>query len=62
MDNLKILGYAVFSFATIISFCGCFYDSIEPWPQSDSVMTRELALEGSWKLINDDFKENEPTI
>ena len=57
MGILKILRYAVFSLATIISLCGCFYDSIEPWLQSDSIRKSELVLEGSWTLINDDFKD-----
>ena len=57
MNNLKIFRYAVLAFTAIILLCGCLCDSIEPWLQSDSVMKRELALEGGWKILNGDFKD-----
>ncbi len=57
MHHSKIVPQVVFSIVAVLSVGGCLCDSIEPWLQSDSVMKRDLFLEGDWEIINDDQKD-----
>ena len=57
MKKLTLLRPAVLALASLTCLGGCFADSIQPWLQPDSIMERELDLEGDWKLVNEDWKD-----
>lgn len=57
MPHLIRLRSAVPAIAAITCLCGCLCDSIQPWLQSDSIVKRELDLEGDWELVNEDFRD-----
>lgn len=53
MNNLRLFRNAVFACVATSSLAGCLVDSVEPWLESDTVMSPELDFEGDWEVIDD---------